>query len=32
MAKEKKPISKALKTFYGVGDLGFNWMSSVDFQ
>lgn len=30
MAKEKKPISKALKTFYGVGDLGFNWMSSVE--
>lgn len=30
MAKEKKPISKELKTFFGVGDLGFNWMSNIE--
>lgn len=26
----KKPLSKALKTFYGVGDLGFSMMTSVE--
>lgn len=26
----KKPLSKALKTFYGVGDLGFSLMTSVE--
>ncbi|QSX08075.1 MFS transporter [Alkalibacter rhizosphaerae] len=27
---EKKPISKALRTFYGVGDMGFSLMASVE--
>jgi GPH family glycoside/pentoside/hexuronide:cation symporter len=27
---EKKPISKALKTFFGVGDMGFGLMTSVE--
>lgn len=26
----KKPLSKALRTFYGVGDLGFSMMTSVE--
>ncbi|MBB6217335.1 GPH family glycoside/pentoside/hexuronide:cation symporter [Anaerosolibacter carboniphilus] len=26
----KKPLSKAIKTFYGVGDLGFSLMTSVE--
>lgn len=30
MSKEKKQVSKALKTFFGVGDLGFNWMSNIE--
>lgn len=30
MEKEKKPLSTALKTFFGVGDLGFNWMSNIE--
>lgn len=30
MAKQKKPISKGLKTFFGVGDLGFNWMTNIE--
>ncbi|MBR2527116.1 MAG: MFS transporter [Blautia sp.] len=30
MAKEKKPLSTALKTFFGVGDLGFNWMTNIE--
>ncbi len=30
MPKEKKQLSKALKTFYGVGDLGFNWMTNIE--
>ena len=28
MAQQKKPLSKALKTFFGVGDLGFAWMTN----
>lgn len=27
---KKKPISKGLKTFFGVGDLGFNWMTNIE--
>ncbi|QSX08528.1 MFS transporter [Alkalibacter rhizosphaerae] len=27
---EKKPISKALRTFFGVGDMGFSLMASVE--
>lgn len=27
---EKKPISKALKTFYGIGDFGFSMMTQVE--
>lgn len=27
---EKKPISKALKTFYGIGDFGFSLMTQVE--
>ena len=30
MPKEKKQLSKALKTFFGVGDLGFNWMTNIE--
>ena len=30
MAKQKKPVSKGLKTFFGVGDLGFNWMTNIE--
>lgn len=30
MAQQKKPLSKALKTFFGVGDLGFSWMASIE--
>lgn len=30
MAFKKKPVSKTMKTFYGVGDLGFNWMTSIE--
>lgn len=26
----KKPLSKALRTFYGVGDMGFSLMASVE--
>jgi GPH family glycoside/pentoside/hexuronide:cation symporter len=27
---EKKPLSKALKTFYGIGDLGFSFTAAVE--
>lgn len=27
---EKKPLSKAIKTFYGIGDFGFGLMASVE--
>lgn len=30
MAFQKKPVNKKMKTFYGVGDLGFNWMTSIE--
>ncbi len=30
MSKEKKPISNTLKMFFGVGDLGFNWMTNIE--
>jgi len=30
MAKENKPISKALKTFFGIGDMGFSWMTNIE--
>ena len=30
MAKENKPLSKALKTFFGVGDMGFSWMTNIE--
>lgn len=30
MAKQKKPVSKGLKVFFGVGDLGFNWMTNIE--
>ncbi|MCR3922355.1 MAG: MFS transporter, partial [Firmicutes bacterium] len=30
MVLTKKPISKALKTFYGIGDMGFSLMTSVE--
>jgi glycoside/pentoside/hexuronide:cation symporter, GPH family len=30
MILTKKPLSKALKTFYGVGDMGFSLMTSVE--
>lgn len=30
MAKEKKQLSKSLRTFFGVGDFGFNLMSNVE--
>lgn len=30
MAKEKKKLSKSLRRFYGVGDLGFNWMTNTE--
>lgn len=26
----KKPLSKAIKTFYGIGDFGFSMMTSVE--
>ena len=29
MAQQKKPLSKALKTFFGVGDLGFAWITNI---
>lgn len=30
MNNKKKPISKSLKTFFGIGDLGFNWMTNIE--
>lgn len=30
MAFQKKPVTKIMKTFYGVGDLGFNWMTNIE--
>ncbi len=30
MPKEKKQLSKALKTLFGVGDMGFNWMTNIE--
>ena len=30
MAKQRKPVSKGLKTFFGIGDLGFNWMTNIE--
>lgn len=30
MAKENKPISKSLKTFFGIGDMGFSWMTNIE--
>lgn len=30
MVLTKKPLSKAIKTFYGIGDMGFSFMTSVE--